>query len=270
MSETGTLAGDVPQAAAWPRAVAAALALAVLAVPIAGCGLSKKVHRFKASCVIAVDGSGSSDDRHGFDATRHIEVATPTFIANQQCGKVTFVPIDGTSTVSVCSAPEVVVDPDSLPAGQSRHQVRVRAVARARANAKQVLDCVRHDPRSVKGSDVVGALTRAAQFRPDKGLFSVLVVSDWINNNNGIDLAKEDLSSAAARTRAMNRLVEIPDLSGMHIFESGFGGPFPGGAAGAANFRAFWREFLLTRAKAASFDTKGYGVDIDTTTAPKA
>jgi hypothetical protein len=249
---------------------AAAVALAG-AVTLAGCGAIKDVvddpadAPLTASCGVVIDGSGSSDPANGSGADAFVEDAVPRFLAESECGNVTFAPIDGVSQTSPCAQPQVDIDPETT-GNVDVQALRVQRRQAAADHAALVLKCIRTDDRSVSGSDVLGGLSRIVRQRPaDGSSMAVLVISDFINNNNGVNLQTTDLSTPEARTAVIETLTGdnlVPDLTGVHLSTAGFGALY-GDPEHYQYFEAFWRELLFEHSHLAELKVNPFDVDMN-------
>jgi hypothetical protein len=236
-------------ALAWLRGPLVLAAAALLATSVAGCG----PQRLKGACGIVVDGSYSGNAATGFDADKQLHSQLDSFLSSAGCRYVVFAPINGASQQSICSAPELDMDPDVQGDidRQALHQAAYKAAMR---RAEAVLTCARTDPRSISGaSDIVGGLDRIAQARPPvPGPYNVLVVSDFINWTVSLRLSRENLTTEASRSALINRLASqglLPDFHGAHVYAVGFGALSSRNPARFPDFSAFWHQFM-SRAQA--------------------
>ena len=197
------------------------------------------------TCGVAVDGSGSGG-KEGFDADALLAEHFDRFVRDNQCAKVLFAPLSGGSEASPCSEPDTQVE-EEVSGNVDVRQVRKANRGEALKAARAMLECVRTDPRSVDGSDVIGALRILA----DKGRaggsdYHVLVVSDFIHRDPALYLDTTDLSTQQARDTALRRAAgRVPDFHDASVEAVGFGklyqkkqpDRYPG-------FLAFWQAFM--------------------------
>jgi hypothetical protein len=203
------------------------------------------------ACGILVDRSGSSDPQ-GFDAGRIIDDKVPAFLTDTGCSSVVFAPIDGNSRTSGCVADGVIIDPDA-DGNVDRQALWKQRREEVVVHAHQVLDCTsRQSPDVHGGTDVFGGLARIAALRPEQGTFSVLAVSDFINNDSMVSLAgphraKWDVSTPAARQALLDILISakrMPSLRGIKIDTAGFGIALRASPTRYLAFDSFWHEYM--------------------------
>jgi hypothetical protein len=226
------------------------LPLATLAAGLlSGCGGPQ---RLTAMCGVVVDGTGSSDAKIGFNAQQEIADHLPAFLVKTKCGTVYYAPISGDSLASRCSEDPIDIDPNVTgDVDRSEMWTAYRGLAVKRADALQ--SCVRSDPTSAGGSDVLGGLAVIARDRPAGGAsFPVLVVSDFLENDRTVNLYSANLAAQTARSRLIARLGDegrIPDLSDIELSAAGYGMLQSRNPAQFSGFDLFWRQLLRERAK---------------------
>jgi hypothetical protein len=234
------------------------MAAAVVAVLLM-CGACSQIGggaRLKAGCGVVVDGSGSSDTKHGFDVRKLLNEQLPHVLFEDKCRYVVFAPISGASQASPCAHPMIDVDPEVTGTVQ-RTQLQGSKRAEAVSAALEIQNCIRHDPRSVGGSDVFGGLVRIAAARPAAApSYRLIVFSDFVNDGGNrpgaINLKGIDLSTPRARGALLDRLAKedkVPDLSKDRLTAYGYGVMQSTDPEKFAGFDAFWRELIHVRAK---------------------
>lgn len=247
-----------------PRRLPAALGVATAAVTLAagaGCGavgdaLGTSVDRYDTACALLVDGSGSAEAApEGFDAEAKLATALPDFLADQECRTLAYAPITRASQGSLCQAEPLDLDPDA-DATHDREDVRDTQRTIAGGRALELLECAReHEP----GSDVLGALARAATSLPaDGGPLLVLVVSDFVQRDGSFTLPDADLTTPESRAALLDDLAErgrLTRLPGATVYPTGYGMRYDRDSDAYADFDAFWTELLEGRV----------GADVDTT-----
>jgi hypothetical protein len=233
------------------------MAVVIAASMLSACGILNE-DRLAGSCGIAVDGSGSAATKTGFDAASQIEHDVNGFLFQAKCRQVVFAAISGESRNDYCNqaATRIDLDPDDI--GNAR-RVTVRAANRlaAKKEVQTLLTCIKSDPRSVDGSDILGGLAALADRRPDTtGTYQLLVISDFVIYVAGRSVGS-DLATPEARQRAVNRYrSQIPNLAGADVTTAGFGVLYSDDPQKANDFDLFWRQ-VLTIAKCASFHRYG-------------
>lgn len=249
-----TSAGPTRGAAVrWLRVPVVLAVAALLATGTAGC--SQQPH-LSGACGIVVDGSQSGNAVTGFNAQSQLKAHLYSFLNSAGCRYVVFGPINGASQASVCSQPELDMDP-SIQGNVNAQAVIQAGFAAAMRRAGKELQCAQSDPRSISGaSDIIGGLVRIARDRPPGVTpYNVLVVSDFVNWDSDLRLTKKILGTAASRAALIGQLAGdglIPNLRGVHVFTAGFGVLVSKDPAFFTDFSAFWQQFM-TRAHAASF-----------------
>jgi|GEM_PF-4299018 len=265
------------------RIAAGAAGVVLASFSLAGCGAADSlVHpggkRLTGGCGVVVDGSGTSASASGFDASAQITGAVPAFLAAANCRYVEFGPIDGTSQSSVCTQPRLDLDPDA--AGDvDRTALRASHRQLAVQRAAKVLQCVQTDPRSVKGSDVLGGIANMAAIAADgtdgPAPMRVLVISDFDNNNNGVDVQAQigQLADPAARSEIIKTLDAkgtIPDLRQIDLYTAGYGLVFPRQPGQVQAFTAFWNDVLRDHGHVHKLVINPYHVDVHASPTPAA
>jgi hypothetical protein len=239
------------------KSTAAAVVAAVLLMCCScSCSLLGGGARLKAGCGVVIDGSGSSDAKRGFDVRKLLNEQLTHVLYEDKCRYVVFAPISGASQASPCTHQMIDVDPDVTGTVQ-RTQLQGSKRAEAVSAALGIQNCIRHDPRSVGGSDVFGGLMRIAATRPAEApSYRLIVFSDFVNSGGdrpgAINLKSIDLSTARARGALLDRLAKegkIPDLSKDRLTAYGYGVMQSTDPEKFAGFDAFWRELIHVRAK---------------------
>jgi ABC-type amino acid transport substrate-binding protein len=197
-----------------------------------------------AECFTIVDGTGSGTQ---FNAAKRLDDDLRTFLRDKKCGRASFVPLTGASLPSVCASKAVDLDPDLGDVDQAE----LRSVRRdlALQKAKEVLKCAQ-DNRG-KGSDVLGALSRAAgEHRVGQGVYEGLVVSDMIHRDDRVDLKSADLSTPEKRATIIQEFTGanlIPNLSGVSLDIVALGVTLSSTEQAIA-LKKFWDELFASRA----------------------
>ncbi|GAA2260418.1 hypothetical protein GCM10010232_59490 [Streptomyces amakusaensis] len=234
------------------RALPAALALVLPLTATVSCGLNDEPERHTRACGVVVDGSGSAAaTKDGFDAEAKLRAKLEKFLADNECRTTYFAPITRVSQASKCQISEIDLDPD-LPGTADRDRTRTALRAAALTGARKLLKCAQKEE---PGSDVIGGLARIALSRPsgEDRSFSLLVVSDFQQNDPEFRLGRQDLSTGARREAAVDALLkshDIPDLAGTDIHPVGYGMKFDTKTSRYRQFDAFWTELLEGRMKA--------------------
>lgn len=237
-------------------AIIAAVLSGGLTVAVTGC--SSSAPALSAPCGVIVDGSTSSVM---FDAAKSLNDHLRSFLTDNNCKVVTFVPLNQSSRGSTCRQVDVDVSPDLGPGVDQKQVIEAeRDVAMKRAQAE--LTCARTEKIATGGSDVLGALARAVTQRPEghgtKGAYHVLVVSDLIEHISDSSLSPPilDLSSTTqidtANGRAvliskLTRLSQIPDMAGMVLEVTDRGSDLTS-TQQSVSFDEFWTELFASRA----------------------
>ena len=244
------------------RAVAAVLAgwLGVVLV-LSGCSLGLfGEEQLSGGCGIAVDGSPSADAETGFDAGAETERTVEKFLFDAGCKQLVFAPISGASPMNRCNAEPMDLDPE-ISSGTDRVQVRASLRGQALAASLELLDCIRTDPPSVQGSDILGGLATLARSRPDgSDPYRLLVISDFAAWGPEGGMRNRDLSTPELRSQLIAEYAadgRLPDLSGAEVSTAGFGLLFSDDPRRFAGFEAFWNELMREHAGCASFGPVG-------------
>lgn len=221
---------------------------AVITTALSGCS----PQRLSGTCGIVVDGSGSGDNATGFNVDKQAKDNVDKYLRETECDRVVFAPISGASQSSYCQAQPIDIDP-AVTGNVDRK--RLWAAGRAKA-LKQTLDlrqCIRTDPRSTGGSDVLGGLAAVEQRRPAGAThFSVLVISDFMQTDKSVNLYQDDLRTPAKRAALIEKIAKegrVPNLSGMRLSAAGYGLLQSKDPTRYAGFDLFWRQLLKERAK---------------------
>src|SRR5690242_11776568 len=211
------------------RAAAAALAAAAcLSAGLAGCSQGNG-STLTAPCAVIEDASPSANS---FNAATSLKERLPAFLLDNKCQHVLFVPLTYSSRDSACDQPSVDISGADQTSAGDVDQASLEAGRRAYAvkQAQAVLACAQKEQQkqmSTGGTDVLGALARAASERPaGTGTYYVLVVSDLIQNTANADLYHQDLRTATSRTKLITSLIFkglVPDMSGMDLEITDFG-----------------------------------------------
>jgi hypothetical protein len=221
--------------------------LLVVALVGGSLSLSACSQQLTTPCAVVVDGSGSGQR---FDAKTRLDDRLPRFLRTHECGVLTFVPLTSSSEADTCTRVDLELDPD-LPG--DRERIREGRRTKARADAQAVLECARQkNPRS----DVLGALSRAVTQRPEgAGTYPILVVSDMLQHDVGVDLENDDLSSPAKRRAILSRLADdgrIPNMKGMSLEVTDRGrGIREQDPVRYSQITSFWNELFASRAAGA-------------------
>jgi len=192
-----------------------------------------------APCAVVVDGSGSGEK---FDAVARTRATLKKFLADQKCGKLAFIPLNGVSNTSTCTETVLDLDPDL----GDPDEIRASRRALAEKRALELLTCAKQENSR---SDVLGALQHVARARPEgTGAYQVLIVSDMMQSGNGASVLHADLSTPQLRAGEIQKLTSrIPDLSGVVLYPTDLGrGVYSGQSA--ENVRNFWTELLAAKA----------------------
>jgi hypothetical protein len=217
--------------------------------------------RLTGSCGVVVDGSPSGAAKTGFDVVAQLRQELPAFLSRAGCKTVAFAPIDGSSETSPCAARPVDVDPDVKNGTVNRDSLWARKRAEVLSRAEGVVTCIRTDPRSSAGSDVLGGLKRILRDRPADGTYPVLVVSDFVNNDHNFSLSPTggtDIRTPQRRTAVLGALQKrdrIPDLADVEVFTAGYGINMHAVPEQFTVFDAFWQELMKERAQCDDFHT---------------
>ncbi len=203
---------------------------------------------FSSPCGVVIDGSASGAK---FDATKRLNDLLPGFLLDKTCKTLTFVPLDGSSQGSVCSARDIDLNPD-LGGDTDPNAVRTERRAKALSLAESVLACARKSPLSVGGSDILGALARAVTQRPDgTGTYHVLVVSDLIEDDGTVNLYRTDsIGTPERRANLISYLGQhgrIPNMTDMSLEISDRGRNYSSNPADSVNFTAFWAALFASK-----------------------
>ncbi|MDL4815013.1 hypothetical protein [Actinomadura opuntiae] len=218
---------------------AAGVVLVATALGVPGCDPGHD--SYSAPCGVVVDGSASGQN---FDADKRVTELLPGFLRANKCKTLTYVPLDTDSRGSVCSHKDLDLDPD-LGAGTDKEAIRAGRQSRALKDAHAVLACL-HAGRPK--SDVLGALARAADQRPDgKGTYHVLVVSDMLQTDRTVDLTHADLSTAAKRRAILDGPFKgrVPDLGGTALEITDRGRTLKD-TRQSVGLNAFWTQLFAT------------------------
>jgi hypothetical protein len=236
---------------------AASLVLALAAATTACDAVSNEPERYSQACGVVVDGSGSADaTKTGFDAKAKLKATLDRFLKDRKCRRTSFAPITKVSQASKCQGSPLDLDPDgSKTADRDRTRTAMRAVALS--NALKLLRCAQEQE---PGSDVLGGLSRIALTKPsgDDASFDLLVVSDFDQGDPDFRLGRQDLSTAASRTKVIDDFLKShgkPDLSGADIYPVGYGMKYHTDTSRYGQFDDFWTELLEGRVKARVHDT---------------
>ena len=207
------------------------------------------------------DGSPSANS---FNAAKSLKERLPSFLLDNQCQHVIFVPLTYSSQGSACDTPMVDISGADEAGTEGVDQASLEAGRRAFAvkQAQDELTCAQKEEQkqmSGGGTDVFGALTRAVRQRPDgTGTYHVLVVSDLIQDTANADLYHQNLSTPASRTKLITSLVFkglVPNMSGMALEITDFGRDLSvGGSSGdlkSADFNDFWQQLFASKAAGA-------------------
>ncbi|MGC5321159.1 hypothetical protein ACPXB5_20750 [Micromonospora arida] len=229
-----------------------ALALVTLGALLTETACIREPARLSAPCGIAVDGSGSGNQKNGFAAEQEVQRTVVTFLRDKGCRRISFAPIGTASEGHRCTHGVVDVDPDA-GGTVDREKLRDQRRVAVRGQAAKLLECIRKDTVSGRGSDVLGGLKVLAKNRPaGDGTYHLLVISDFIVSGPEGSLGRKDLSTPAKRTAVIRDYANdqgLPDLSGAEITTAGYGKLFSADAARMDDFDAFWNELLITEAK---------------------
>jgi hypothetical protein len=218
-----------------------------LTVGLLGC--SSDSRPLTAPCGVIVDGSQSGKT---FDAAQRLKDTFPTFLAANNCKIVTFVPLNASSQGSVCTTPDLDINPD-LGDNTDQQDIQIERRADALRVAESMLICARtKQPSLSDGSDVLGALARAVTQRPPgTGTYHVLVVSDLIEYANGLSLYdNKAINTSAKRTAlisSLSRRGEIPNMTGMALEITDRGRDLSS-QQDSDDFNAFWNELFASKA----------------------
>jgi len=227
----------------------------LLATLVAGSACIPEPERMTAACGIAIDGSGSGDDKKGFDAGGEIKRSIVPFLVQNKCRRVAYAPIAMASEAHFCTKPSEDIDPD-VSGNVDRKKLQNRYREQTRDRVSELLDCIRKDPRSKRGSDVLGGLKVLQKNRPQgEGNYHMLVISDFVTAGPEGWMGRIDLSTPARRTSLMDvfaRDKRIPDLTGTEVLTAGYGKLFSDNPERMAGFDSFWNDLLKQRGKCAS------------------
>ncbi|WP_306213505.1 hypothetical protein [Actinoplanes sp. RD1] len=215
------------------RLLAGSAALIFAGTTVTGC----KDDKLTAPCTVLVDGSGSGA---AFDAGKRLNDTFNSFLLDNECGTVGFVPIDSAPLASTCFINAVDIDPD-LGGNSDPETVRAGRRKLALQKAQEMLACAKQKPYS----DVLGGLGRAAQQKPEgSGTYQILIISDMLQNTPQWSLYKTDLTNPAAITRAVQRrAASAPRLTGARVTITDCGVTLPSSEK-AQQVRAFWTQLL--------------------------
>ena len=233
------------------RAAAVATVVLSAAALVAGCGWDPtQPKRLTAPCGVVVDGSASGAR---LNVKQLLDGHIDDFLFDNKCRRVAFAPITAASEQSQCNKPEVDIDPDDLPAGADRDATRTDGRNQAKKAAQDMLTCAQQDQNA--GSDVVGGLRRVVNERPkDQGIYRVLVLSDFAQNDRTMNLYRENLADRGRRAeliRKLSSMQRIPDLSGVRLTIYGFAIKISNRPDKRGPFETFWTELITGPAKGA-------------------
>ncbi|BEL06363.1 hypothetical protein Q0Z83_045540 [Actinoplanes sichuanensis] len=215
------------------RLLAGTAALTLIGTALTGCSED----RLTAPCAVLIDGSGSGDK---FDAAKRLDDTFNSFLLDNGCGSVGFVPIDSAPLASTCFIKTVDIDPD-LGGNSDPETVRGGRRKLALKNAQEMLACAKKNPYS----DVMGGLQRAVQQKPTgTGTYQLLVVSDMLQNTPQWSLYKTDLKTPAAIAKAVQeRAANAPNLAGARVSITDCGVTL-GSSEQAQQVRSFWTQLF--------------------------
>ena len=237
--------------------VAVVAAVAYFLVPWAVDTFEEK--RLSGGCGVVVDGSPSGDAKTGFDVVEQLRDSLPAFLDKTDCKTVAFSPIDGSSEISPCTARSLDLDPEVNQGGVARESLWASRRADALKRAESIATCIRSDPRSRVGSDVLGGLKRSLRERPEDDSHTLLVVSDFVNNDNNLVLDPKvgtDIRTPERRAAVLTMLEakdRIPDLADVRVFTAGYGVTLRAVPEEFSIFDAFWTELMEVRAGCSEF-----------------
>lgn len=202
------------------------LLLMTLLLLVTSCGVSEQGEGREALCGVVVDSTSYSRYPVAKDL---VSRELPGFLA--ECRSASFAAVTGSSESTDCRSRAIDLAPRRAENPNDNPKV-AEILTKERTNsalfaATKLLSC----PLDKPGSDVLGALKylqrqlRAALDDPEREKIRVAMFSDLIQNDDNLNMHKEDYSTQEARdgqVRALKDKGLLPDLTGFEVSVYGF------------------------------------------------